>query len=84
MELASARGVPVRYVSLKSSPAVPLWDFTTHRNLFKIGYEIMKNEMLNWPQKSQPSLDFLQFFTKKLSSAVTLVKSHYLNQPQLE
>src|SRR5512147_1365039 len=60
MELASARGVPVRFVSLKSSPAVPLWDFTTHRNLFKIGYDIMNNEMAGWPQKSQPSLNFLQ------------------------
>ena len=84
MEYASARGVPVRYVSLRSSPAVPLWDFTTHRDLFQIGYDIMKNEMSGWPQKSQSSMEFLRRFTKKLSSAVTQTKSRYLNQFQLE
>ena len=84
MEYASARDVPVRYVSLRSSPAVPLWDFTTHRDLFQIGYDIMKNEMSSWPQKSEPSMDLIRRFTKKLSSAVAQTKSHYLNQLPLE
>jgi NTE family protein len=84
MESASARGVPVRYVSLRSSPAVPLWDFTTHRDLFQIGYGIMKNELSSWPQKSQSSTEFLRRFTKKLSSAVTQMTSRDLNSPQLE
>lgn len=66
MELAAARGVLVRYVSLKSSPAVPLWDFTTHRDLFKIGYDTMKNEMAGWSQKGQPSLNFLQLFAQNI------------------
>ena len=82
MEYASACGVPVRYVSLKSSPAVPLWDFTTHRDLFQIGYDIMKNEMSSWPQKSQPSMEGLRLFTKKLSSAVASTTSRYLNRLQ--
>jgi NTE family protein len=45
MELASARGVPVHYVSLRSSPSVPIWDFRTHRDLFRIGYEIMQQKL---------------------------------------
>jgi NTE family protein len=65
IELASARGVPVHYVSLRSTPPVPLWDFKTHRDLFKIGYETMKNNMSVWPQKSQPPMAFLRLFTKK-------------------
>ncbi len=65
MELASARGVSVRYVSLRSTPPVPIWDFTTHRDLFKIGYETMRDEMARWPQKSQLAMPFLRLFTKK-------------------
>lgn len=65
MELASARGVPVRYVSLRSLPPVPLWDFRTHRDLFKVGYETMKNEISRWPQNRHPVTAFLRLFTKK-------------------
>jgi NTE family protein len=65
MELASARGVSVRYVSLRSTPPVPLWDFSTHRNLFEIGYETMKNEMSHWPQNSHPGTAFLRLITKQ-------------------
>jgi NTE family protein len=68
MELASARGISVHYVSLRSTPPVPLWDFKTHRDLFKIGYETMKNEMHRWPQKSQPATMLLRLFTKKQPS----------------
>jgi NTE family protein len=71
MELASARGVSVQYVSLRSTPPVPLWDFKTHRDLFKIGYETMKNEMSRWPQNSQPKMSFLRLFTKKRPSWIS-------------
>jgi NTE family protein len=84
MDLASARGVSVRNVSLRSTPAVPLWDFSTHCDLFQVGYDIMKNEMSSWTQKGQPSMEFLQLFKQKLSSAATQAKSRYLNQFQLE
>jgi NTE family protein len=50
MELASAWRVSVQYVPLRSTPPVPIWDFKTHRDLFKIGYETMKNEMSRWPR----------------------------------
>jgi NTE family protein len=84
MELAAAHGIPVHYVNLRSSPPVQTWDFKTHRELFKVGYDIMKNEMSSWPQKDQSSTGFLQRFTKKLSSAVSQTKSRNLNQLQLE
>jgi hypothetical protein len=68
MELASARGVSVHYVPLRSTPPVPLWDFKTHRDLFKLGYETMKNEMSRWPRKNQPAMTFLRLFAKKQAS----------------
>jgi len=71
MELASARGVSVQYVSLRSTPAVPLWDFKSHQELFKVGYETMKNEMSGWPQKSQPTQSLLHFFTKNQPSWIS-------------
>jgi NTE family protein len=65
MELASARGVSVRYVSLRSTPPVPLWDFKPHRDLFKTGYETMKNEMASWPGSHPLPLAFLRFSKKQ-------------------
>ncbi len=58
MALASARGVPVRYVSLKCLPSVPIWDFRTHQDLFKTGYEIMQQTLSGWSQDNQPELVF--------------------------
>lgn len=68
MELASARGVSVHYVPLRSTPPVPLWDFRPHRDLFRIGYETMKEEMSRWPQNRHPAMAFLRLFTNKLHS----------------
>lgn len=65
MELAAARGVSVRHVSLQSTPSVPIWDFKTHRDLFKIGYESMKQEMAHWPQNSASPWSLLRFFTSR-------------------
>jgi NTE family protein len=53
MELASARGVPVHYVSLRSSPSVPIWDFRAYRTLFKIGYEIMQQKLSRGLQRDR-------------------------------
>jgi NTE family protein len=71
MELASARGVPVRYVSLRSTPAVPIWDFTSHRHLMSVGYDFMKNEMSGWPGESPSPTGFLQLLTRKISCAAS-------------
>jgi NTE family protein len=68
LALAAAHHVPVRYVSLRSSPAVQTWDFSTYRDLFKVGYEIMKNEISHWSQKCQSKMSFLRLFTKKQQS----------------
>jgi NTE family protein len=67
MELAAARGVSVHYVSLRSMPPVPLWDFKTHRDLFRTGYETMKNEMAGWAGNNPRPMAFLPFSKKKQS-----------------
>jgi hypothetical protein len=61
MELALARSVPVRYVSLRSSPSIPIWDFRTHRDLFKLGYEIMQQKISSW-QPDRPQNWFFDLF----------------------
>ncbi len=48
MALAAARGVPVQYLMLKSSPPIPIWDFSKHRELSRVGYEIAGNEISGW------------------------------------
>jgi NTE family protein len=47
-ELAKAQGVPLHYMQLKSSPPVPIWDFSKHRDLIKLGYDIACNEITDW------------------------------------
>jgi len=74
MELASARRVSVQYVSLRSMPSVPIWDFKTHRDLFKVGYETMKNEMSSWQQNNHSAMAFLRLFTKKTSWIASRIK----------
>jgi NTE family protein len=46
--LAEAHGVRVNYISLRSSPPVPLWDFSNYRELIQIGYEITSQKILGW------------------------------------
>lgn len=57
MELALTYGVPVRYVSLKSTHPVPIWDFKNHHELFKIGYETMWQKISGWgPNFQSPTI----------------------------
>lgn len=58
MELAAARNVPVHYVGLKISPSIPIWDFRTHQDLFKVGYETMQQRIPGLLQSIQPELVF--------------------------
>ena len=69
MELASARNVSVRYVSLRSSPSIPIWDFRTHRDLIKLGYETMQQTISGWSQASQQKwfFRFLKAWKIKIS-----------------
>jgi NTE family protein len=46
--LAKAQGVPVHYMQLRSSPPVPIWDFSKHRELIEIGYDIACHEIADW------------------------------------
>lgn len=71
MAFAAASRVPVQYVNLKSSPAVLTWDFTTHRTLFRIGYETMKGEISAWPKTTQSAKALLSLFTQDQPSWVS-------------
>jgi NTE family protein len=46
--LAKAQGVPVHYMQLRSSPPIPIWDFSKHRDLIEIGYDIASFEISDW------------------------------------
>jgi NTE family protein len=46
--LAKAQGVPVHYMQLRSSPPIPIWDFSKHRELIEIGYDIASFEIADW------------------------------------
>jgi len=50
LALAAARNVPVHYLLLKSSPPIPIWDFSKHRDLFRVGYEIARQAIPKWLQ----------------------------------
>ncbi len=46
--LAEARNVPVHYILLKSSPPIPIWDFSKYRELIKIGYDTACRAIPGW------------------------------------
>jgi NTE family protein len=46
--LAKAQGVPVHYIQLRSSPPIPIWDFSKHRDLIEIGYDMACHEIADW------------------------------------
>lgn len=48
--LAEAKGVPVCYMRLQSSPPVQIWDFSAYRDLIKIGYETANQHISEWNQ----------------------------------
>jgi NTE family protein len=50
LALAAARSVPVQYLMLKSSPPVPIWDFSKHRELSQVGYETASRAIPGWFQ----------------------------------
>lgn len=48
MALAEAQGVKVNYISLRSSPPVALWDFSSYQKLIHIGYETTFHAITQW------------------------------------
>ncbi len=55
MELAEARGVPVRRIVLTGEKPVPLWDFRQSVELIERGYQLACQAMAGWPPEAQPS-----------------------------
>ena len=54
MALAEARGVPVRYMQLLSTPPIQMWDFSSYQNLLTTGYETASRYLSEW-KKDQAS-----------------------------
>ncbi len=54
--LAEAQGVPVHRIELRSSPPVPIWDFSSYRDLIQIGYGIASRQISDWNRVGQASL----------------------------
>jgi NTE family protein len=72
MELASAQNVPVRYVSLRSFPSIPIWDFRNHRDLFKFGYEIIRQKISEVLQNNRAELVLPHPLTEKRPSWISV------------
>jgi NTE family protein len=72
MELASARNVPVQYVSLRSFPSIPIWDFRNHRDLFRFGYEIMRQKISEGLQNNRGELVLPHPLTEKRPSWISV------------
>jgi len=49
--LAKAQGVQVHYLQLRSSPPIPIWDFSKHRDLIENGYDIACHEITDLVKK---------------------------------
>lgn len=56
LELAEARGVPVRRIVLTGEKPVPLWDFRQSAALMERGYQLACQAMAGWPPEAQPSV----------------------------
>lgn len=77
LALARARGVPVHYLSLRSSPPVELWDFAGYRRLTELGYDLARRELPRGITRAlrsrftplQERLQRLPFFRKPIASA---------------
>jgi NTE family protein len=55
LQLAEARGVPVRHILLTSEPPVPLWDFRQSPQLIERGYQLANQAIASWPPENRPS-----------------------------
>jgi NTE family protein len=49
LELAEARGVPVKHISLTGEKPVPIWDFRQSRELIKRGYQLAHQALVGRP-----------------------------------
>lgn len=51
--LAAERNVTVQHILLKSFPPVPIWDFSKHRELIRVGYETAHHSISDWLLRDQ-------------------------------
>ncbi|PKN97520.1 MAG: hypothetical protein CVU42_15885 [Chloroflexi bacterium HGW-Chloroflexi-4] len=51
--LAAERNVAVQHIVLRSSPPVPIWDFSKHRELIQVGYETARHSIANLLSRDQ-------------------------------
>jgi len=67
MALATERNVTVQHIVLKSSPPVPIWDFSKHRELIRVGYETARQSMADWLSRDQfiPGLAHSRMFLEE-------------------
>ena len=54
LELAEARGIPVRHIKLIADPSVQIWDFRRSVELISYGYDLTRKNMEMWPERSKP------------------------------
>jgi NTE family protein len=55
LELAEARGVPVRRIVLTGEKPVPLWDFRQSVALIERGYLLTCQAIATWPKEAKPA-----------------------------
>lgn len=53
LQLAEARGVPVRYIQLTSETPVAMWDFRHSPELIERGYQLTCRAIDTWPVESE-------------------------------
>ncbi len=56
LEIAAARDVPVKLISLIAGEQIPIWDFHRTEELIRCGYEIAQREMQDWHPRPRSGL----------------------------
>jgi NTE family protein len=69
MELAHARNVPVKHVSLTFDEYVPIWDFQRSAELITHGYQLTRQAITQW-QSDEQAGDHLYGWLKKLAKII--------------
>jgi NTE family protein len=54
LELAEARGVPVKHITLIGDPPVPFWDFRCSIEMMEHGYQFTRRAISTWVDARQP------------------------------
>lgn len=66
LALAAAHGVPVHHLPLRSSPPVPIWDFSSHQELFQVGYDAARKACAQWGLRHGSGSDIAKPIWEKL------------------